>query len=47
MSLKIFLTDEAKEMLYTVSTFIEDKWGKTTKEKFLNTAYKTFDKISN
>ena len=46
MSLEILFTDEASDMLVAVSTFIENKWGGNTANKFLDTAYQTFETVA-
>ncbi len=47
MNREILFSDEAIDMLISVSSFIEDKWSKSTADKFLKLAYKTFETVSN
>ena len=46
MSLEVLFTDEASEMLVLVSTFIKNKWGENTANKFLDSAYQTFETVA-
>ncbi|RZJ98752.1 MAG: type II toxin-antitoxin system RelE/ParE family toxin [Flavobacterium sp.] len=41
--MELIFTDEATEMLVSVSLFIEQKWSLKEADKFLAQAYKTFD----
>lgn len=41
--MELVFTDEATEMLVSVSLFIEEKWNLKQAEKFLAQAFKTFD----
>ena len=46
MSLDIIFTDDATEMLLSITNLIESKWGAKQAEKFLSKVYKTIDLIS-
>ena len=46
MSLEVEFSDKAVNMLKSISDFIDTKFGKSTTDKFLTTAYKTFDTVS-
>ena len=46
MSLEIIFTDDASEMLLSITNFIESKWGAKQADKFLSKTYKTIDLIS-
>ncbi|MBS1504707.1 MAG: type II toxin-antitoxin system RelE/ParE family toxin [Bacteroidetes bacterium] len=46
MSLEIVFTDDASEMLLSITRLIESKWGSKQANKFLSKTYKTIDLIS-
>ncbi len=45
MGLKLVFTDEATEMLVSISLFIEQKWSLKHAKNFLNKCFNTFDKV--
>ncbi|MFI5159693.1 MAG: type II toxin-antitoxin system RelE/ParE family toxin [Sphingobacteriales bacterium] len=46
MILEIIFTDDASEMLLSITNFIASKWGEKQAEKFLTKVYRTVDLIS-
>jgi plasmid stabilization system protein ParE len=47
MSLKIIFTDDATNILLSITNFIDNKWGVKEGEKFLEKVHKTLDLVSN
>ena len=46
MSLEIIFTDDATDILLSITDFIENKWSSKQADKFLEKVYKTLDLLS-